>query len=177
MPFKRRRFFIDLHMRLKTVRLPFLFSILTSALLVTSCDTMDLYEKTAAIPRHEWSSRFKPQFRFQIQDTASPYQVYIIFRHNDRYNFNNIWVNLLTQAPNDTIQKVQLELPLAQKERGWLGSAMGDVYEHRIAITPPNQPLYFNRKGEYVFTLEQVMREDPLQHVMDVGLRIEKKAQ
>jgi gliding motility-associated lipoprotein GldH len=146
-------------------------------LILASCTTIDLYEKTVPIPKHAWSSSFKPQFKFTIKDTTYPYQVYIIIRHNDKYNYNNIWLNLYTQAPGDTVQKVQYELPLADKEKGWLGSAMDDIYEHRIAITPQAQKLYFRKSGEYTFTLEQTMREDPLQHVMDVGVRLEKKSE
>jgi len=148
---------------------------LSCAFVFFSCNTIDLYEKTIPIPKHEWSSSFKPQFRFTIKDTAVPYEVYIILRHTDRYNYNNIWLNLYTQAPGDSLQKIQYELPLASKEKGWLGSAMDDIYEHRIAITPQNQKSYFKKPGEYVFTIEQIMREDPLQQIMDVGLRLEKK--
>ena len=154
---------------------PFYFCLAACLFFFASCNTIDLYERTVPIPRHEWSSGFKPQFKFTIKDTTSPYQVYIILRHNDQYNYNNIWVNLYTQAPGDSVQKVQYELPLASKEKGWLGSAMDDLYEHRIALTPQNQKLFFRKPGEYIFTLEQIMREDPLQHVMDVGLRLEKK--
>ena len=143
----------------------------------SSCNTIDLYERNVAIPKQEWISSFKPQFKFIIKDTTQPYQVYIILRHNDKYNYNNIWVNLYTQAPADSIQKVQYELPLASKEKGWLGSAMDDIYEHRISITPQNQSLYFKKSGEYTFTIEQIMREDPLQNILNVGLRIEKKPQ
>jgi gliding motility-associated lipoprotein GldH len=142
---------------------------------VWSCGTIDLYEKTVPIPNHEWSSGFKPEFRFTIKDTTVPYRVFITLRHNDRYNYNNIWVNLYTQSPGDTIQQVQYELPLASRQ-GWMGSGMGDIYDHRIAITPQDQDLYFRRSGEYVFSLEQVMREDPLLNVIDVGIRLEKKA-
>ena len=145
-----------------------------TALQLSSCQTVDLFEKTAAIPRHAWSQSFKPTFTFNITDTSVPYQVYIIIRHTDKYNFNNIWLNLYTQAPGDSVQKVQYELPLASKQ-GWLGAAMDDIYEHRIAITPQNQKLYFQKPGEYRFTLEQIMREDPLQNVLDAGIRIEKK--
>jgi gliding motility-associated lipoprotein GldH len=144
---------------------------------LSSCNTIDLYEKTTPVPGHEWSSSFKPQFRFTIKDTAVPYQVYIIIRHNDLYNYNNIWINLYTKPPGDTVQKLQYELPLASKEKGWLGSAMDDIYEQRVAITPQNQKLYFKKPGDYIFTIEQIMREDPLQHVLDVGLRLEKKTE
>lgn len=152
------------------------FSLLVLCILIfSSCGSIDLYEKTVPIPKHEWNSSFKPEFRFTIKDTTVPYRVYITLRHNDRYNYNNIWVNLFTQSPGDTIRQVQYELPLASKQ-GWMGSGMGDIYDHRIAITPQDQDLYFRRSGEYVFTLEQVMREDPLQNVIDVGIRLEKKA-
>lgn len=156
--------------------IPLLVFVLCSGWLY-SCQSIDLYEKTVPIPDHRWSSRFKPEFTFTIQDTAVPYQVYVILRHDDLYNYNNIWVNLYTKAPGDTVQKIPCELPLASKEKGWLGSAMDDIYEQRVAITPANQKLYFRKKGEYHFTIEQIMREDPLLHVMDVGLRLEKKPQ
>mgnify|MGYP003461691057 FL=1 len=52
---------------------------------------------------------------------------------------------------------------------------MDDIYEHHIPLTPAGTPFYFRKPGEYIFTIEQAMREDPLEHVMNVGLRIEKK--
>ncbi len=144
-------------------------------LILTSCNTIDLYEKVEAIPGHKWSSSFKPAFSFTIKDTATPYQLFVILRHNNKYNYNNIWVTLHTKSPGGTVAKAQYELPLATNEKGWLGSGMDDLYEHRIALTPTNQNFYFKRAGNYIFTLEHIMREDPLESVMNVGLRIEKK--
>jgi hypothetical protein len=48
---------------------------------------------------------------------------------------------------------------------------MDDIYEHRIPLGEP-QSL---KAGTYTFSLEQIMREDPLEHVLNVGLRLEKK--
>lgn len=143
---------------------------------LASCQTVDLYEKNVAIPGHAWASSFKPRFTFEIRDTAA-YDIYIVVRHNEKYTWNNIWLKLTTQFPGDTaIRSAQYELPLANSQ-GWIGSehAMDDLYEHRILITPPNQPVVFPRPGTYTFTIEQIMREDPLRNVLNVGLRIEKK--
>ena len=148
---------------------------LAACLAFSSCTTIDLYEKVEVIPDHEWNSSFKPAFTFTIKDTASPYQLFIILRHNNKYSFNNIWVTLHTKSPDGTIAKAQYELPLANNEKGWLGSGMDDLYDHRIALTPPNQNFYFKKGGDYTFTIEHIMREDPLENVMNVGLRIEKK--
>ena len=49
---------------------------------------------------------------------------------------------------------------------------MDDIFEHRIRIT--QTPFRFQKAGEYQFRLQQIMREDPLQHVLNVGLRVEK---
>ena len=139
------------------------------------CDTIELYEKNVAIPGHEWHSSFKPNFQFNIEDTAVPYHFFIVLRHNEKYNYNNIWVKLTIQPPSDTIYTEKLELSLASNEKGWLGSAMDDLYEHRVRVTPTGG--FMLKKGVYNFTIEQIMRDDPLENVMNVGLRIEKKTQ
>lgn len=144
-------------------------------LLLASCQTIDLYEKVKPIPGHEWRSDFRPAFKFEIKDTTSSYQLYIILRHTEKYNYNNIWVNLHVQTPDNKKQSFLLELPLATNEKGWLGSGMDDVYEHRIALTMDPARLNFTKSGEYQFMLEHIMRQDPLEHVMNAGLRIEKK--
>ena len=140
--------------------------------ILTSCTTIDLYEKAVAIPKHQWNSSFKPSFDFTIKDTSAPYRLFLILRHTEKYNFNNIFVNVYVKGPGqDTAQKIQQDLVLATNEKGWLASAMDDIYEHRIQLGS-DQSL---KAGNYTFTIEQIMREDPLENVLNVGLRIEKK--
>jgi gliding motility-associated lipoprotein GldH len=141
-----------------------------------SCTTIDLYEKSVAIPGHSWKSSFKPSFTFTIKDTAVPYRLYFIIRHNDKYGFNNIYINLITRQPSsDSTQTIRFSLALAKDETGWEASGMDDIYEHRILLTPANENYYFRKKGDYIFTIEQLMREDPLKNVLNAGLRIEKQ--
>jgi len=139
---------------------------------IFSCTTIDLYEKSVAIPGHAWKSSFKPSFRFTIKDTSSLYQLFLVLRHNDKYNFNNIYINLYAQLPgNDSVKKIRRDLTLATNDKGWLGSGMDDIYEHRIPLGDP-EPL---KAGNYTFSIEQIMREDPLDNILNIGLRIEKK--
>ena len=147
---------------------------MAGSILLSSCNTIDLYEKVVAIPKHQWYNNYRPEFRFNIKDTAVPYQLYFLIRHNNQYPYNNIWVKLHAKAPSDTTHTFSLELPLANKE-GWLGSGMDDIFEHRIAFALDPDKFKFARSGEYSFTLEQIMRDDPLAQVMNVGIRIEKK--
>ena len=142
-------------------------------LLLFSCTRIDLYEKVTPVPKHEWENNFKPKFEFDIKDTLANYQLFLILRHNDRYNYNNIWLNVFIKNPDNTVQKFQIEQSLANNTNGWLGAGMDDIYEHRLKLT--EAPIQLKKPGRYIFTIQQIMREDPLENIMDVGLRLEKK--
>jgi len=154
---------------------PFL---LMALVFLGSCQTIDLYEKTVDIPGHAWKSNFKPSFSFTIKDTAAAYQIYLTLRHDDKYSFNNIYVSVNTLQPGaDSIYTIRQDLRLANDEQGWRYSGIGmdDIWDHSLAITPTNQYFYFRKPGTYTFTIEQIMRQDPLEHVYNVGLRLIKK--
>lgn len=165
-------------MLLKTKKINFysslLLSLISCALFFTSCQAIDLYERVVSIPQQEWKSSFKPQFNFIIKDSQTHYDVYVLLRHNEKYEFNNIWISLTYQLKGQQPVTGQYELPLANNE-GWMGTAMDDLYEHRVRITPPEGIAL--KAGEYTFTIGQIMRKDPLDNVLNVGLRIEKKPQ
>lgn len=153
-----------------------LLRLIPSCALLVACTTGNLYEKVVAIPAHQWKSGYKPGFAFTITDTAVPYRLYVIFRHSEKYHYSNLWLKLNIQAPDSSrISSAQYELPLATNDKGWLAMGMDDLYEHRIALTPESGAFYFRKPGTYTFQMEQLMREDPLQEVYNVGLRVERK--
>lgn len=151
-----------------------LYRILTLSVLAScffaSCATVDVFEKNVAIPNHAWSSQFKPSISFVISDTTSLYDVSLVIRHTDAYRYKNIWVNLTLQPPAGESKSQSLELPLATDSKGWLGTGMDDIFEHRI---PVFRSIQLN-KGAYQFEIANIMREDPLEHVMNIGIRVEK---
>lgn len=135
-----------------------------------SCNTIDVFEKTKVFPSHDWKDSEKPSFSFDIDDTSSLYNIFLVIRHEDAYRYNNIWINVGMKGPQDSIS-VRREFVLANNTQGWLGSGMDDIFEHRILFNDKPAAL---KKGRYTFTLQQAMREDPLEHVMNVGIRVEK---
>lgn len=137
------------------------------------CNTIDVYEKTIALPHHEWSSNNHLNFTFTATDSFAYYNIYLVLRHTEAYHFNNIWINVTSAMPGKKPQTQRLNLTLANAN-GWLGSAMDDIIEQRVLLfrNPARLP-----KGDYKFTLQQIMREDPLQNVLNAGLRVEKVVQ
>ena len=138
----------------------------------TACKTIDVFEKNVSIPQQQWDRSFQHVIVFNITDTAALYNIYVTLRHTHAYNYNNIWLNVNYQLPGDTLKQQRVDIPLADNNKGWLGTGMDDIYEVRRLITP--QPYRFKNSGECTFTLEQIMRENPLKHVMNAGIRVEK---
>lgn len=120
----------------------------------------------------EWKYDFKPSFDYTINDTTELYNLYIVIRHTDAYRYNNIWLNVGTTSPGDTTRYQRFDLQLGTDATGWEGNGMDDIWELRKSIT--NGPFKFNKKGDYKFTIAQVMRENPLPGIMSIGVRVER---
>ncbi len=142
------------------------------SLLTISCRNLDVYEKTVAFPNQKWLYQFKPEFKFSISDTRSAYNIFLVVRHTDAYKYNNLWLKADITPPGDSTKTQNIDLTLATDQSGWEGKGMDDIFEYRKNITPG--PVPFKKPGEYKITLSQIMRENPLDHLMNVGVRIEK---
>jgi len=144
---------------------------------LSSCEPINVYEKSVPIPNQEWSSSFKPSFRFSITDTTALYDVELVLRHTNAYETNNIWLNISLKTPTDSFPPFRVEKTLASNTDGWLGTGMDDIFEQRLSLNDElaRESISFRTPGEYSFTLEQIMREDPLPNVLNVGIRVEKK--
>lgn len=140
--------------------------------LTAGCSSIDAFEKNAEIPKHEWSYNYQPEVEFAISDTVSPYNVFVTLRHTDAYAYKNIWLFLSTRQPGDsTFRKERFELTLQDQEGKWIGTGMSDIWEVRY---PLFTNIRFTKAGNYTIRLQQTMRDNPLLHVMNAGVRIEK---
>lgn len=136
-----------------------------------SCGKIDLFEKQVQIPSQKWFYNDVPEFTFQINDTNSLYNIYVVLRHTDLYNYNNLWIRMGSKAPGDSMSYQNLNIRLADGQ-SWKGTGMDDIYEVRELISPG--PVSFKKSGDYTFTIAQIMRENPLMYILNVGLRVEK---
>lgn len=136
-----------------------------------SCEPKQLFEQNTVYPNHSWSTKQTNEYQFTITDTSAAYKVFFVIRHHNAYHYKNIWIQLNTTAPNDSVSKQSINLNLADDEKGWLGTGMDDIYDQRIPVT--NDPVHF-KKGVYKFALSHTMREDPLENILSTGIRVEK---
>lgn len=152
----------------------FVFSLLAC---FAGCIKSPYYQKEYAIPQNAWQYQFKPSFKFEITDTNAVYNLFFHIRHTEAYPYSNIWVWIYTKQPGDsTFAKSRIEIPLAEPSGKWMGRGTGEIWEQRMALTPGDKAMIFNKTGMYEIRIEQNMRVNPLPEILQVGLRIEKQS-
>ena len=138
-----------------------------------SCREIDLFEKNISIPNMQWYNNYNAAGSFIIKDTNSTYNVFLILRHTDAYLYNNIWLNVGLQSPGqEALQYQKINLSLGNDAQGWEGVGMNDIWEVRKLIS--GTPKKFIKPGQYNFSIAQLMRNNPLPHIISAGLRIQK---
>ena len=142
-------------------------------LLLNACTQIEVFEKNTSIPKYEWQSSFSAKGNFLITDTVAAYSIYLVLRHTDAYQYNNIWLNIGLQPPGDSLHTQKINLKLGDDANGWEGAGMNDIWEVRKLLN--GAPRRFKQPGNYHFNISQIMRDNPLLHIMSVGLRIEKQ--
>jgi gliding motility-associated lipoprotein GldH len=155
-----------------TKRFAVIFCSLVIATCMYSCRQIDVFEKNVPIPDYKWKAADAATGSFFITDTLATYNIYIVLRHTDAYQYNNIWLQVGWQSPGDTLFSQKLDLSLGSDATGWEGTGMSDIWEVRKQLN--STPKSFRKPGEYKFSISQLMRDNPLMYVMSAGLRIEK---
>jgi gliding motility-associated lipoprotein GldH len=141
------------------------------AIIFASCTTLDVFEKSTPFPSQNWNSNNAVSVDFAVTDTNSLHNFYLVLRHTEKYPYKNIWLQLTIKSPNDT-SVIKREFTLADNSK-WLGATIDDITDHRIMFNP--QPIKL-KKGNYNFTIKQIMRENPLPHILSAGIRVQKIA-
>jgi gliding motility-associated lipoprotein GldH len=159
--------------RINIIKLQFLLIAAAVCMFICSCTQIEIFEKNTVIPGYKWQQDFSAKGDFHISDTVSAYNIYLVLRHTDAYQYNNIWLNIGLQPPGDSMRNQRVNLQLGDDANGWEGTGMNDIWELRKLLN--GEPRRFKQPGKYSFNISQVMRDNPLLHIMSVGLRVEKK--
>jgi gliding motility-associated lipoprotein GldH len=151
-------------------RYPFIV-VLTSLVLLSSCNNNIVFTDSFAMPRKIWELDNIPSFRVPINDTLNHNNVIFTIRTSSSYPFRNIFLFVKTTSPDGKFITDTLEYKLADEKGKWFGKGFGDVHELNL---PYKSNVFFPLKGTYRFNIQHGMRKESLNGVYDFGLRIEK---
>ena len=137
-----------------------------------ACGDNSFYEQNQMIKNRSWTYTDKIEFPVHVTDNSSPYDIFINLRHGSDYDFSNIFVLVHQKGPGLADTMYRKEIPLAQLDGRWLGTSAGALYEVQYLA---HQNFLFPDTGYYTFSIEQNMRQNPLDDVSDVGIKMIKK--
>jgi gliding motility-associated lipoprotein GldH len=154
----------------RTKRIKSALLVVVTGFLCAACDSNLIYEENFSVDNNEWHKDDIKTFKFDIEDTLSPLNLYINMRTTTDYEFSNIYLFLYSDYPDGYSDKDTLEFIIAKPNGEWLGENSGTVVENKVLISKGGR---FSTKGEYNFRIEHAMREDVLKEIIDVGFRVE----
>jgi gliding motility-associated lipoprotein GldH len=145
---------------------------LISLLMLTAgCNKDVLYTDSINIPSEVWSLDNIPEFSTDVSDTASVCNIYLTIRTGTSYPYRNIWLFVNTVSPAGKSITDTLQYMLADEKGKWFGKGFGDIHELDL---PFRNGVIFREKGTYTFRIRHGMRDENLNGVYDLGLRISK---
>jgi len=148
-----------------------LFFILFLGLLLTSCGKKFLFDDVRTLPSEGWQKDQKERFVFTVLDTTNTFLFYLHVRNEIDYRYSNLYVFMETQFPNGNITRDTLECILAEPSGKWTGKGYGRLKENMILLNPT---IKFPVKGAYTIDIEQAMRDENLEGITNIGIRIER---
>ncbi len=148
-----------------------LLSSLLAVCLLTACQDNVLFNAEKPISNGQWSYRDTVDFKFTVSDTAARYKMSLLFQHSDTFPNQNIYLRLHTLFPDGKRITSVRSFDLFDAQGNALGKKSGHLYENASIL---QEVTHFNAPGEYVLTLEQFGRKDPMQGIASVGLVVEQ---
>lgn len=133
-----------------------------------ACSKKDVYVEFDSFTQSEWNKNEIAKFEVEINDTITPYDILIAVRNNDLYEYRNLWLFVRFETPYGSVRNDTLNCELADEFGKWHGQGIS-LYEMEF---PYEQSVVFPRKGRYICSIRQGMREDTLGGISDIGIRV-----
>lgn len=145
--------------------------VIVAALLLTSCDSRRVFEQFKEVEDSVWNQSDVKSFDVEIDDHLLDYDLIFMLRNSGSYPFQNLFVFVSREAPDGSLNKDTLNIPLANPQGRWNGSGLGDIKELEVMY---RYKFRFPESGSYHFEFEQGMRREELEGIHDLGLRVER---
>ncbi|MFY9154226.1 MAG: gliding motility lipoprotein GldH [Prolixibacteraceae bacterium] len=137
-----------------------------------SCDRKKVFESYYELNPKGWNKDSVVVFNVPLTDTTRNHSLFVNIRNKGTYPYSNLYLFLSVGAPDGSLVTDTVEFTLAEASGKWKGSGIGGLHDNQILY---KTSVYFPRKGNYKFMIKQGMRDNVLEGIRDIGLRIERE--
>lgn len=121
-------------------------------------------------PDRGWGKSDTLYFDVNISDSLSAYKLWIEIRNDNSYPYKNLYLFVSNNTKDSTIFATDtIKYVVAEESGKWIGTGFGTLHQsgQPIGEFVPLHP------GKYIFKVVHGMKDQLLQGISDVGLRIE----
>jgi len=140
-------------------------------LVFSSCDRNVFFDQYVTIPDGGWNMDSMAVFKVDIENVEQAYNVILNVRNRSNYPNSNLWLFVDVISPSGKAMQDKVNCTLATDDGKWIGSGWGNLYHVKV---PYQLGVKFAESGQYTFRIVQGMREEDLQGIYNVGLRLEE---
>lgn len=157
---------------MRTTRITTGFFILTTMWLLAGCSPGTIFQQSEALPADGWHMDQAVSFEVEITDTLNLHELYLEVRNTTSYAYSNLYLFMDIAFPGEQLLRDTIECRLAERSGRWTGRGSGRIRANEFLF---RDDVWFPDSGTYIFTLRQGMREETLEGITDIGIRIERK--
>lgn len=149
------------------------FFVLFSACLLTACNENTVYHSYQSLPDEGWGKSDTLSFQIPITDSIpTTLRLFAEVRNRIEYPYHDLYLFISQNLQDSTVWRTDtIAFSLADSTGRWTGHGWGSIYQSETFIKSV-LPL---RSGNYTIKVINGMKDEKLQGLSDVGIRIEKQ--
>ena len=141
----------------------------TCLLFIFSCGSNLVYEKSYEFKDGIWNFNNPAEFDFSLADSDIKYDLQLDIEHNTSYPFENLYLRIKTEFPDQSMVYDTLSVELVNNQGGWIGKCSGDNCYLKVIL---QEQTKFKDAGDHRITFEQFTREEKLDGVNSMGFSL-----
>ena len=157
-----------LHFKFIILRIsPFYFFL---CLVMMSCNHAVIYDQKQDVSS-PWKYSDTKDFTYEIKDTTLAYDLIISLEHSTHFSFENLYLNVKTIFPDGNFTSSPVSFQLADEKGDWAGECSGEKCNTEIDMA---SAAYFKSPGKYQLSFEQHSRNENLEGIHSIRIKVVK---
>jgi gliding motility-associated lipoprotein GldH len=136
-----------------------------------SCSKDVYFQQKEVISNAMWSFDDPKTFSFEIKDTSSFFDLILDVKHATDFSYENLYVKIQTVFPDGRKTDDQVSLELADDFDQWQGKCNSNFCTVNIVL---QSGVYFREVGKHTLEIEQFNRENPIEGIKEMTLKLVK---
>lgn len=126
------------------------------------------YSDFKEIPETGWSKSAPYYFTPEYNDSTATYNLSISIRHDNYYQYRNLWLFVDYFATNDSVaHRDTINCEIADKFGNWHSAGFGTAYQYEHLLKSSFSPNDISH-----IVVWQGMRVDTIKHISDIGITV-----